>query len=154
MTSATTAAAAVSATPVTTVRYGGFGIRLLAYLIDIVILLVFILAIGVILTLTAGREAAEGASTIVIGISQILYYVFFWGRRGATPGKKLLKLRVKIKDTPHYGPGIGDGRAFVRLIGYALSSIPFLLGFLLIPFNAEKRGLHDYIAGTIVVREE
>lgn len=142
-----------SAVPASGVQYAGFGVRLAAYLIDLVILIAVyaVVAIG----LAAATDAATAASltTLIAGTAQIIYFVHFWGSRGATPGKKLLKLRVKIKDMPHYGPGIGNGKAFLRLIGYTVSSITFFLGFLMVFANAERRGLHDYLAGTIVVRE-
>ena len=79
----------------------------------------------------------------------IFYYVYFWGARGATPGKSLLGLTVVTEsgETP-----IGYGRALLRLVGYAASSLLLGLGFLLIAFSPDRRGLHDRIAGTRVER--
>jgi len=79
----------------------------------------------------------------------VVYFVWGWGIAGATPGKKLLSLRVESEDgrSP-----IGAGRACVRLFGYAASALLLGLGFLLIPIVGE--GLHDKIAGTRVVRRE
>ncbi|HKI85113.1 MAG TPA: RDD family protein, partial [Thermoanaerobaculia bacterium] len=37
-----------------------------------------------------------------------------------------------------------------RLVGYFVSGLIFGLGFLMIAFEASKRGLHDMIAGTYV----
>jgi hypothetical protein len=72
-----------------------------------------------------------------------------WGGRGATQGKSLLGLTVRTKDgvVP-----IGYGRAALRVLGYLVSSLPFCLGFLWIAFSEDKRGLHDFIAGTRVTR--
>jgi uncharacterized RDD family membrane protein YckC len=49
---------------------------------------------------------------------------------------------------------LGIGRAFLRhFVGYPLSALPLGLGFIVAAFNTRGRGLHDLIAGTIVVRE-
>ena len=75
-----------------------------------------------------------------------LYYVYFWGARGSSPGKELLELRVVAEDG---SSPIGLGRAGVRLLGYLLSAASLGIGFLMIAFGGE--GLHDRIAGTRVV---
>ena len=43
-------------------------------------------------------------------------------------------------------------RPFVRLIGYVASAMTLYVGFLMVAFTDRKRGLHDMIAGTVVVR--
>lgn len=43
--------------------------------------------------------------------------------------------------------------AFTRFGGYAASTFTGLLGFLEILWDANRQGLHDRIAGTVVVRE-
>jgi uncharacterized RDD family membrane protein YckC len=78
-----------------------------------------------------------------------VYFVWGWGIAGATPGKRLLSLRVEGQDGRF---PIGAGRAIVRLFGYAASALLLGLGFLLIPIMGE--GLHDKIAGTRVVKRE
>jgi uncharacterized RDD family membrane protein YckC len=78
-----------------------------------------------------------------------LYFVFFWGVQGATPGKKALGLMVV--DLEGRSP-IGVGPALLRLLGYSLSGLPLGLGFLLVPLTG--RGLHDRMAGTLVVERE
>jgi uncharacterized RDD family membrane protein YckC len=78
-----------------------------------------------------------------------LYFVYYWGIHGATPGKALLGLAVA-------GPSgelpIGVGRAAARLLGYLLSAAVLGAGFLLI--LVDGNGLHDRLAGTRVVRRE
>ena len=75
------------------------------------------------------------------------YYVYFWGVRGATPGKRVVGLRVEGMDGT---VPIGVGRALLRLLGYALSSAVLGIGFLMILWSGY--GLHDRLAGTRVVR--
>jgi uncharacterized RDD family membrane protein YckC len=89
-----------------------------------------------------------GAIPFALGVGAA-YFVWGWGVAGATPGKRLLGLRVEAEDgrCP-----IGAGRAFVRLLGYTVSGLLVGLGFALIPLTGD--GLHDKIAGTRVVRRE
>ncbi|MBI3932683.1 MAG: FHA domain-containing protein [Acidobacteria bacterium] len=71
------------------------------------------------------------------------YYVYFWGVRGATPGKALFDLAVEGTDGVF---PVGPGRAVVRLLGCVIAGLPLGLGLLF--------GLHDRIAGTRVTRRE
>ena len=77
-----------------------------------------------------------------------LYTVGFWAWRGQTPGKIALGVRVIRVD----GRPIGIGRAIVRYIGYMVSTLVFLIGYLMVGFDRRKQGLHDQIARTYVVR--
>ena len=44
------------------------------------------------------------------------------------------------------------GQAALRTIGYVLSSLFLGAGFLWMLFNRDRRALHDFIAGTRVIR--
>ncbi len=90
-----------------------------------------------------------GLLPVGYALLSLSYYVYFWGGRGATPGKSLLGLTVRTEEG--VAP-IGYGRAVVRVFGYLVSSLFFCLGFLRIAFSEDKRGLHDLIAGTRVTR--
>jgi uncharacterized RDD family membrane protein YckC len=60
---------------------------------------------------------------------------------------RLLRLRL-------LGPGGGRlsiGRAFVRLVGLVLSIVPMFAGFVPVLFTERRRGLADWLAGTVVV---
>jgi uncharacterized RDD family membrane protein YckC len=142
----------------------GFGVRLVAYLIDSLILGAIAVALIMIPMLIFGLGAGLGrrggtalgivgvlvmivAWVLVIGIS-ILYPLWFWAKKGYTPGKKVMGLRV-ITQTGECP--LGWGPAFLRLLGYWINGMIACLGFLFILFDAEKRGLHDMIAKTYVV---
>lgn len=75
------------------------------------------------------------------------YFVYHWGVRGATPGKRLLGLRVEGEDG---ACPIGVSRAGIRLLGYLLSGLLLGMGFFIVAFGGTA--LHDRIAGTRVVR--
>ena len=77
------------------------------------------------------------------------FEVFWVGtHHQATPGKRLLGLRVA--DTR--GKRIGIAHAFGRYVLKGLSGSLFCAGFLIQPFTARKQALHDLLGGTLVVR--
>jgi uncharacterized RDD family membrane protein YckC len=138
---------------------GGFGSRLVAGLIDAV----FVLSGQAVMLAPVyyywwSRGASPGdvpflpivlsvtlvALAVLLGL---LYHVYFWGVRGATPGKELLDLRVEREDG---AAPIGLGRAALRAFGYLLSAASLGVGFLMIAVAGE--GLHDRVAGTRVVK--
>ncbi len=76
-----------------------------------------------------------------------LYFTLFWSAAGQTPGMRLLRLRVRTLrgETPSMG------RSLVRYVGLILSIVPLFAGFLPVLFTERRRGLHDFLAGTVVV---
>ena len=133
--------AAISATGIAGVEYAGFWLRFVAWLIDVIILGI----IGFVLGRILDRPVAALIFQLAIGA---LYHVGFWVMQGATPGKMAMGLKVAMVN----GDAIEFGSGFLRWIGYFASSITLGIGYLMIAFSKEKRGLHDLIGGTIVVR--
>jgi uncharacterized RDD family membrane protein YckC len=145
-----------------TLNHAGFGPRFVAYIIDSLLLtalmIPFLIAIFVFMTkMQTSGEASPLAivvmsvSFLVIAVIGLLYQLIFIGKKGATPGKKFMKLKVTLPDGTY---PIGIGKAFLRLIGYMISAMICYIGFLMIIFDKEQhRALHDKIAGTVVIRE-
>lgn len=138
--------------------YAGFWIRFVAVLIDGIALWIVNFAIQT-LTFTRITNPADLANlpgmmsrigvNFMISITlQLIYEAFFLVRFGATPGKMIFKLRVITPD----GGGISWGRAIGRYFAKMLSSITLLIGYIMAGFDSEKRALHDYIAGTRVIK--
>ena len=125
--------------PAPGLAYGGFWIRLLAFIIDWVILAI----IGGVL----GRAGAFGVSTII----GIVYYIGFWGARGQTIGMMPFNLRVVRNDN---GMPITWSNAILRYIGLIISVLVIFIGVIWVAFDARKRGWHDMIGGTVVVRPQ
>jgi uncharacterized RDD family membrane protein YckC len=69
--------------------------------------------------------------------------------RQATLGK----MAVGIKVTDEAGARISFGRAVGRYFGKFVSTIILLIGFLMVAFTEKKQGLHDKLAGTLVVKK-
>jgi uncharacterized RDD family membrane protein YckC len=125
----------------------GFVTRLIAYLIDIVILVV----INVVLTFALGMVLGDSGAAIASLLSLVIvfgYVLYFWSTSGQTPGKSVMKIKIVSTD----GSAMTMGKAVMRLIGYVVSGLIFYLGFIWILFDANKQGWHDKIAGTYVVK--
>jgi len=77
------------------------------------------------------------------------YFIFFWARRGETPGMMALKIRVVHAD----GTLLkwDWGAALLRFLGYIICWITLGLLFLWVAFDSRKQGIHDKIADTYVV---
>jgi len=154
----------------TTYKFAGFWRRFVAYVIDgFIISVVFI-----ILAIVAGVAYFAGAMstnnqlwiaqltdpermasfTVWIWLFTLLmdiaYFTYFHGSTGRTPGKMLLGLQVVSTD----GAPISYGTAFLRSVGYLVSSIVFCLGYIWIAWDKKKQGWHDKIAGTVVIVRE
>jgi uncharacterized RDD family membrane protein YckC len=162
-------APAVAYSTVPTAPYGGFWIRLLAHLIDHVILgavaapLFFILVLPAMLRVIneAERNQEPSPEMIVAIVSSIFIYVVLafvgqWLYEAlltssswqGTLGKRVLQLKV----TDELGNRIGFGRATGRFFAKILSSMFFCIGFIMVGLTDRKRGLHDMLAGTLVMR--
>lgn len=120
----------------------GFGRRLVAYLIDSVLIAVVYL-IGFVI-----NDALGYVLSIVGGLAYLTY--FEGSDSGQTIGKKALGIRVIDFQT---GGSIGYGRAFVRWLGRIISGIPCALGYLWMLWDKEKQTWHDKLATSVVVPE-
>ncbi|MEP6568565.1 MAG: RDD family protein [Acidobacteriota bacterium] len=132
-----------------------FSLRCGAILIDYIIL-VAILALSTLLSRTLGGGArslgnsSETAGILVAILVAGLNLGVLPGLTGFTLGKWAAGLRILRQN----GSAIGIGRALLRhFVGYPLSFITLGIGFLIVAFSSRGRGLHDLIAGTIVVHE-
>lgn len=80
-----------------------------------------------------------------------LYYALFEsGESGATPGKKVMGIKVTNLELGRISFSIATLRLFCKFL---LSDL-LLIGYLMIFFTKNKQGLHDIIAGTIVKKKQ
>jgi uncharacterized RDD family membrane protein YckC len=139
-------AASSPSTSLTSAPKAGFWIRVVAFIIDSVILYVINLIVGVVLNpSTTGRS---GIQTIL----GIIYFTYFWSASspwpGQTVGDKLLNLRVIKTD----GSDLSIVQALIRYVGLVISFIVIFIGVIWVAFDANKQGWADKIAGTYVVK--
>jgi uncharacterized RDD family membrane protein YckC len=136
------------------VQTAGFGVRVLAYLVDGVILSFFGGAFPYLVipnndTVTVGQQVTTTTSGWVL--VSLIYFVIFWSRLGGgrTLGMRLLRLRV-VREETTAPPGIVD--AIVRWIGLWVSFALCFVGVIWVAFDSRHQGWHDKIARTLVVR--
>ena len=137
------------------VRYAGFWSRLVAFVIDGIVLNIAYIVLGFIVGFTYGllfetEEGAEVLGWIISILTSWLYYALMESSSAqATLGKMALGVRVTNLD----GKRISFGKATVRYLGRFLSAITLGIGYLMIVFTEKKQGLHDMIAGTLVLKK-
>ena len=132
-----------------------FALRCGAFLIDYIVL-ISLVVLGTLFARMLGggaRAAGNSAETAAITLAIIVALLNLGvlpGLTGLTLGKWATGLRIQRAD----GGNPGIGWAMLRhFVGYPLSFITFGIGFLLATVTVRGRGLHDMIAGTVVVRE-
>jgi uncharacterized RDD family membrane protein YckC len=84
----------------------------------------------------------SGIKLIILFFYYTLFEASAWQ---ATPGKRLLKLRVTDVNSER----ISTGKSALRFFSKILST-QLLIGYIMILFTERKQGLHDLIAKTIV----
>lgn len=134
-------------------EYAGFWVRTGAAFIDTILILIIIVPI---LTAIYGTDYWINQA-IVKGFWDVLFnyilpaiaIIIFWAYKSATPGKMALKLT--IVDAKTGGPP-STGQLIGRYFGYYISIIPLFLGLIWVGIDRRKQGLHDKIAGTVVIK--
>ena len=131
-------------TDVNNVRYSGFWIRLVAYIIDTIVMAILMAVVGVVF---------EKNQSLVGLLTFVMYWLYTallnsssWR---ATVGKKVLGLVV----VDEYGDRLSFGRATGRFLAEIISTLTLGIGYLMVAFTAHKQGLHDKIAKTFVIKK-
>ena len=155
------------------IKYAGFWIRFLASFLDTLFLA---LPVGIVIYfLSDGNwfdfaqyqqnmqyamsgNASKALATqpqmsikweLLFEVSVLIVTILFWKRwKGATPGKKFV--HIKIVDAKSF-EDINNKQAITRSVGYIASIFSLFIGFLMVGVRKDKRGLHDLLAGTIVI---
>jgi uncharacterized RDD family membrane protein YckC len=151
--------------------YAGFWLRLVAYIIDSIVLLFgFVIVIGVVAAIvgagffrnigenmSGGENFFAPAAVLVILMFLFaslagcwLYYAWFESSQyQATPGKLALGLFVTDMEGRRVSFARASGRFFAKLI---TGLIPLFIGYIMAGFTAKKQALHDMIASCLVLR--
>lgn len=158
------------------VTYAGFWIRFFASLFDTfflalpIAIFIYFLSDGnwfdftlyqqnILYALSGNAQKALAAQPevslkweLIFELSVLVATVLFWRKnRGSTPGKKLLKIKVVDANTLL---DITTKQAITRSLGYIVSLFVFMIGFMMVAFRRDKRGLHDLLANTIVIYDK
>jgi len=140
-------------------QYKGVGIRLVAHLVDVVVVFIFYFAVGSLIAgmvggaTEGGFELQGGPALLLILITFVVSMAYFiileckWN--GQTLGKKLVGIRV-ISEA---GGAITFQQAAVRNLLRLVDALPFLylVGIILIWMSDKRQRLGDRVANTVVV---
>jgi len=140
--------------------------RFAAYLIDaiIVAIVVGILDALIIVAGSALLSKIEGdlATTMAVSVSPMLiayllglaltlaYYGYFWATTGQTPGKRIMQIKVVKMD----GDKLTWNDAIARYIGYLVSGLVCLVGFVWALWDKDVQAWHDKMARTYVLKAQ
>jgi uncharacterized RDD family membrane protein YckC len=142
--------------PPAAVHYEGVITRAIAFTVDAAVINVLAVAVVAMVTLALSvLSTPDWLDTALIAVAGALwfawsigYFTVFWSTTGQTPGSRLMRIRVCRADD---GGVLLPRVAVFRLICLTLAAIPLLAGFVPILFDARRRGVHDMLAGTVVV---
>lgn len=140
-------------------EYAGFFSRLVAYIIDGILVALITTPISWVfgfVSVFAGKNnymffIISFIVQIVISIG-ILYYYYgiYQHKNGQTIGKKSMHIKVVLVTD---GSTPSPLRLLLReTIGKWISAVILLIGFLMPLFDAKKQALHDKLAGTVVIK--
>ena len=158
---------------------GSAGSRAAAFLLDLLVMLAVLIAVTVVLAfLLSGGAKLEAVGIVWLLGAFVLrngwFVLYELGGRGATPGKRLIGLRVIARDGARLTGGAVVARNAMRevevflpltFLGFqtaegaadaflALFALGWSAIFLLFPlFNRDRLRMGDVVAGTWVVRE-
>jgi uncharacterized RDD family membrane protein YckC len=153
--------------------YAGFWVRFAAYLIDGLILGIPFGIVAIVLIFMFGgfgmmlhRQPVEPGAAMALAAPiflvfllamfffLILQWLYFAGmessERQATFGKSVMALRVANVEGMPISFGHATGRFFAKIVS---GMIPFAIGYIMAAFTEKKQALHDFIAGTLVLRK-
>ena len=157
-------------------RYAGFWLRFVAYVIDALILIIPTWLIIVVVGLAMGGLGAlaslaqrqpESPAEIIAIIAPLIGMIFVvilfvialqWlyfayqesSEQQATIGKRVMSLKVTDKNGNRLTFGHASGRYFSKIV---TNLVPLAIGWILAGFTEKKQALHDFIAGTLVWRD-
>jgi uncharacterized RDD family membrane protein YckC len=143
--------------------WAGFWLRFCAYVIDAIITGIAGAVVGFIVGFLIGATMGAGGSTqqsieVTAGlVGRLLSIVMTWlyfammesSSRQATLGKMALGLVV----TDMNGARISFGRATGRHFAKIISVLTIFIGYMMAGFTERRQGLHDILAGTLVIKK-
>jgi len=137
-------------------EYEGLVTRAVAFAIDAAIIsaVSVVVGAGVAVSLSVLSVPGDIENAIfalaggVCALWSVAYFVTFWSATGQTPGNRVLGIRVRRADGD---ATLSPARSLLRLAMLTLAAIPLCAGFLPILVDDRRRGIHDMVAGTVVV---
>lgn len=125
--------------------------RILAYLVDVVVIAVLGLCLGFALSIIGllSLGLLSPLAVIIMALWPLLYHSYFVATRGATPGMRLFDLEIRDWGGKPVEP---VQAVLVVLLFFVTIALTAWLILLVALFTDRSRALHDILAGTVVVR--
>lgn len=138
-------------------RVAGLGDRLIALILDTVMMMAVFAAVGTwVASLMGGRVTSgfwmEGTpASITIGVTMLLGFLYFWfmeSLAGGTLGKRILGLQVRVMSGARCTLTQSLVRNLLRIVdGLAI----YLVGFFIALFSKFRQRFGDHLAKTVVL---
>ncbi len=155
-----TALAANAAVDPNRLKYAGFWMRFAAALLDFFAVTLFLLVFGFLVDfglLALSHIAPVAGDEILDRVFSLILLLSIWGYFGAwessrlqaTPGKLALGMRV----VDLHGERVSLSRALLRNLAKLISNLTCLIGYVMAGVTSRKQGLHDLIAGCLVIEK-
>ena len=134
--------------------YAGFWTRFIAYVLDMIVVYSLASLLNTVSFGVLNRQfdfpilGEESLSYVIIMFTYFISMTYFFSQ---TLGKMIMKIKVETNR--------GDKLSFVdvvyrELVGRLLTIFLAYLPYLAVAFTNKKKGLHDFIADTVVVKED
>ena len=134
--------------------YAGFWTRFIAYVLDMIVVYSLASLLNTVSFGVLNRQfdfpilGEESLSYVIVMFTYFISMTYFFSQ---TLGKMIMKIKVETNR--------GDKLSFAdvvyrELIGRLLTIFLAYLPYLAVAFTNKKKGLHDFIADTVVVKED
>jgi len=148
-------------------QYAGFVSRLVAYVIDLLVVIATIIIVGITADLilrffrlseiidtllTSGNALGDALRFLTylgsIAFISFSYFVLIWT---FTAGQSVGKVIMGVRIVPIDGTKITIWRSIVRYVAFLFSAILLFLGLLWVLISDNRQGWHDKVARTYVI---
>lgn len=136
--------------------YAGFWKRFAATIIDSLLIMIAWIIIGllIIVMVTGGIDDFSVFDDMGFKLGGIIFSWIYYAVMESSPMQGTLgKMALSIKVTDLKGTRVGFGKATGRYFGQFISGLILQIGYIMVAFTQKKQGLHDMMAGCLVVNK-
>lgn len=134
--------------------YAGFWVRFVAYLIDMIVIYAVASLLNTFSFGLLNKQldfpilGEESLSYVIVMFTYFISMTYFFSQ---TLGKMIMKIKVETNKGDKLG--LMD-IVYRELVGRLLTIFLVYIPYLAVAFTNKKKGLHDFIADTVVVKED
>ena len=137
-------------------NYSGFWKRFAALFIDTIALGVCGFIVGIVFAViyVSLNGSEHGTEIWANALGIIMAWIYFAGFESSPKQATLGKMALGIKVVGLDGERLSFGKASGRYFGKIISSLILGIGYIMVAFTEKKQGLHDKMAGCLVIDVE